>query len=320
VVQTYGSESPVIAQEEKKPRIETTPSTTPLKLSPTNNLAKSTTTPVKFSTTNNLSRSPTAFSPKSPTSYITLKTLPAPLTNTSALGGGQVIKLLTSSPPLTIPAQSMASTSVAGTQPTLILTAGSTPGSQHIIPSGTLNGLPMFTIVGTQTSTTQGPQQFVALSQSKLATSAQSVSTTLAGAVPVLFTPVHYPPNSLDGSSGAKSMATSLIATSVTGNNVVIMSSAVGVSHVSNSGANCVNSALKQKLASKIAYKLPKGQLLEAKSLHGLDKSVPNGLYPVTPPRTPPEQKSLSETQQSDAGSQTHEELDVCKKNCNLCL
>ncbi|XP_052789200.1 uncharacterized protein LOC128223821 isoform X2 [Mya arenaria] len=285
VVQHVDMDTAIITPEEKKQRLD---GNQPRPLaSPVQTMARS---------------SPAVTSPRSPQLLTTLKTMPTSV-STTAQRGAPVFTLLTSSPPRS------AQTSGGGTQSTLILAAGSKSPSQTILQRGMLNGLPMFQIVSNQTivsSSAQGQAQYVTLAQSQTKSELTSSSKmSLPSAVPVLFTPVQFSTavTSVVNTAGAKPITTSLLtsipSTYMPPNNFMVSSS------VSHSNIQKDHSVLKQKLKSKIEYRMPNGQFLDARHPHGADhRGVPNGLYPVTPPRTPPEQKSHSDEQRSETESQ----------------
>lgn len=221
----------------------------------------------------------------------------------------QMLTLLpTGSTSLSMPVGVMTShpvLSVSGTSnPQPIILAPSTGGTQTIIQNGTLNGLPMFQIVNNQNLAVSQPAQFVAIAQSpgrSLLTNTFQKSPPLLPqkGVPVLLTPVQLPTSVKTVAAGSQQqmmttptkLATS-IAAPVLGSQQVLVSSSL------HSTVQQQHSVLKQTLNTKHVIQPANGQVLESgKPTSREVTSVPNGLYPVTPPRTPEEQRSESGSQ-----------------------
>ena len=164
-------------------------------------------------------------------------------------------------------------------------------GSQ-IIPNGTLNGLPMFQIVNNQTLATSQPAQFVAIAQSQgrslLTNTPQSLLSPQKG-VPVLMHPVTVTGSPQLLMSTPTKLGTTSIAKPLFGNQPLLVSTTM------HSTAKQQHSVLKQTLNSKNVI-LGNNQVL-GKQTHKEISSVPNGLYPVTPPKTPEEPRSESGSQ-----------------------
>lgn len=212
----------------------------------------------------------------------------------------------TGSPPVAIPtsAHPMMPSSGPGNQ--ILLTSSVPTSGQTLIQNGTINGLPMFQIINNSTiASTQTAQFIIAQSQGRpILTPSSPRSTTILQpktvpgvhpGMPVLLTPM--PLSSVSGTqthvvNTQSSMQNSIL--SPVGNQVL-------------SATSPSQSTVQQHAVLKNSIAVPKmqlsnGQLIDVKPKEG---SVPNGLYPVTPPRTP-------EDQRSEAGSQDQgEEIEV---------
>ena len=191
----------------------------------------------------------------------------------------------------------------AGTTPSnpILLAPGGNTGSQTIIQNGTLNGLPMFQILSGPNGSTSQPQQLVAVGagqgQSLLQNSFPRTTTLLqSNRMPVLLSPVSMQPvsNNLVGSqtqsqlplsSAVISSATLMtsVASSIHGTRLVSLSNVLSGQQSSSD----VVSAIPQ---TKVY--LSNGQIVDSK-LIAKNGSLPNGLYPVTPPKTPENNGSL---------------------------
>lgn len=233
-----------------------------------------------------------------------------------------VITLLPSgSPTLSMPVGTVISP-VSGTgNPQPIILAPSTAGTQTVIQNGpptilqngTINGLPtMFQIVNSQNLATSQQAQFVAIAQSQgrslLTNSFQKTTSLLPPkGVPVLLAPVQLATSVQCTVSGSKQQ----VMTTPTKLNTSYASPIIGNQQfmVPTSMHSTIHqhNVLKQTLNNKNVIQLANGQVLESgKQTSKEVSSVPNGLYPVTPPRTPEEQRSESGSQQDTA-----EEMEV---------
>ncbi|XP_052220562.1 uncharacterized protein LOC127837471 isoform X2 [Dreissena polymorpha] len=228
-------------------------------------------------------------------------------------GQTQVITLVPTGSP-SVPAHSLIQSSMSGATP-IILAPTSSAGPQAIIHSGTFNGMPMFQIFNSPPNSSSQGAQFVAIAQSQgmpILTSASPKMTTILQpqkGMPVLLAPIQFSTAMQNASNTAnKSLVftstnlVSSIPTPVMGNqNIVFTTSA------SHSSPQKQQSVLKHTLTAGGAYRLPNGHVMDGRIVDG--KIVANGLYPVTPPRTPPEQKSVAEDQRSE--SETQSEIEV---------
>lgn len=228
----------------------------------------------------------------------------------------QMITLLpTGSPPMSIPAAGHPIMPAAGnpiipptgTGSQILLSPCTSSGSQTIIQNGTLNGLPVFQIFSNQSIASSQTAQFVAIAQSQgrpiLTNSSPSRTTNLMPqkGVPVLFTPVPLT-NVVTASIGSQTQVIASkpgvinsVTSSVLGNQTITIPSMV------QSTVQQQHSVLKNTLTQP-RMQLPNGTYIDLKLL---PKDVPNGMYPVTPPKTPEEQRS--ETGSQDMG----EEMEV---------
>lgn len=228
----------------------------------------------------------------------------------------QMITLLpTGSPPMSIPAAGHPIMPAAGnpiipptgTGSQILLSPCTSSGSQTIIQNGTLNGLPVFQIFSNQSIASSQTAQFVAIAQSQgrpiLTNSSPSRTTNLMPqkGVPVLFTPVPLT-NVVTASIGSQTQVIASkpgvinsVTSSVLGNQTITVPSMV------QSTVQQQHSVLKNTLTQP-RMQLPNGTYIDLKLL---PKDVPNGMYPVTPPKTPEEQRS--ETGSQDMG----EEMEV---------
>lgn len=236
----------------------------------------------------------------------------------------QMITLLpTGSPPMSIPAAGHPIIPAAGhpiipaaghpiipatgTGSQILLSPCTSSGSQTIIQNGTLNGLPVFQIFSNQSIASSQTAQFVAIAQSQgrpiLTNSSPSRTTSLMPqkGVPVLFTPVPLT-NVVTASIGSQTQVIASkpgvinsVTSSVLGNQTITVPSMV------QSTVQQQHSVLKNTLTQP-RMQLPNGTYIDLKLL---PKDVPNGMYPVTPPKTPEEQRS--ETGSQDMG----EEMEV---------
>lgn len=222
----------------------------------------------------------------------------------------RVIALMpTGSPPLSMPTTGHPIMPVSGTGNQLFLPQGATSGSQTIIPNGTL-----FQIFNNQSIASTQTAQFVAIAQSQggrpmVSAASPTKSTNLQPqGVPLLFTPMPLSTVVTNG-TGTQSVfshpgVVDSVTSSVTGKPVQTgVQSAVQQQH----------SVLKNTLTQP-RMQLPNGQYIDLK----LSKDVPNGMYPVTPPRTPEEQRS--ETGSQDAGEEMEVMLSIIHCLLILCL
>lgn len=207
----------------------------------------------------------------------------------------------TGSSPLSMPVGMVTAShpvfSVSGAgNPKQIILAPTTAGQPTIIH----NGLPMFQLVNSQSLATSQPAQFVAFAQShgrSLITSSPSLFSQKA--VPVLFQPVQLQTSvkSCVAGSPQQIMTTptkqgTSIATPVLGNQQLLVSTTM------HSAPKPQHSVLKQTLNNKPVIPIGNSQVLESNKQTSKEiSSVPNGLYPVTPPKTPEDQRSESGSQ-----------------------
>ena len=229
-----------------------------------------------------------------------------------------VIQILAGSPPLpggVRPIIASPNTSVSFPQ---IVSPSSSQHPKTIIQNGTLNGLPVFQIIP---NANFGQHQLVALGtqgQSLLPKTAILQSPPrLPGAppgMPVILTPVPMPTVVSSGSVTSPQNQVSLLTQSSPSSRVNLMNKNLP----SNQATSLTSVA--QQIATPIAAPIPlsvfnqsivpsqNGQMpvlnkilkspLEQNSQLLKPSHIPNGLYPVTPPRTPDDQAG------SDTGSQ----------------
>ncbi|XP_053380892.1 uncharacterized protein LOC123550294 isoform X2 [Mercenaria mercenaria] len=212
-----------------------------------------------------------------------------------------VITLLpTGSPPLSMPTAGHPIIPASGTGSQIFLSPGTSSGSQTIIQNGTLNGLPMFQIFNNQSIASSQTAQFVAIAQSQgrqvVTTSSQPGSTALLQpkGVPLLFTPM---PLSTVVTNNAGSQSQVLFSKPGVLDSVTSSMFGKPAQTVLQSAVQQQHSVLKNTLTQP-RMQLPNGQYIDLK----LPKDFPNGMYPVTPPRTPEEQRS--ETGSQDTGEE----------------
>ncbi|KAL4219441.1 Histone-lysine N-methyltransferase ehmt1 [Mactra antiquata] len=225
------------------------------------------------------------------------------LPNTSS--PAQMITLMQAgSPPIAIPTSPhpILPNTKASPGGQILLAPGVQTSGQTLIQNGTLNGLPMFQLINNSTiASTQTAQFILAQSPGRPILTSSSPSPTLlqANQVPVVpqGMPVLLAPMSIPSRNGTPSHVVNTLPnmrnavpvslTSSHGNQVLSMSSP------SHSAVQQQHSVIRNTL-NMPKMQTSNGQLIDVKPKEG---SVPNGLYPVTPPRTP-------EDQRSEAGSQ----------------
>ena len=230
----------------------------------------------------------------------------------------QMITLVpTAGPPLNVSKlhPTILQSPASGSPNSILLAQGSSPGAQTIIQNGTLNGLPMFQIVNGPNGASQKPQQLVAIGasqgQSLIQSSFPRTSTLLqANRMPLILAPVsmHTVVNSQGSSSSQVTMTpavissskvlTSVSSTSLLGTRLVPVSSVVSGHKLSETGLP-VSSEL-GSFSPQTKLFLSNGQLVDTKHV-SRNGSFPNGLYPVTPPKTP----------ETNSGQDTKDNIEV---------
>ncbi|XP_060566569.1 LOW QUALITY PROTEIN: histone-lysine N-methyltransferase EHMT1-like [Ruditapes philippinarum] len=206
-----------------------------------------------------------------------------------------VIALMpTGSPPLSMPTAGHPIIPASGTGSQLFLSPGAASGSQTIIPNGTL-----FQIFNNQSIASSQTAQFVAIAQSQgghpmvtAASPPKSTNLLQPKGVPLLFTPMPYSTVVANGTGCQPVFSHPGVFNSVTSS---VMGKPVPTGY--QSAVQQQHSVLKNTLIQP-RMQLPNGQYIDLK----LPKDVPNGMYPVTPPRTPEEQRS--ETGSQDTGEE----------------
>lgn len=235
--------------------------------------------------------------------------------------------ILTGSPPLSVPARPLIPTPISiSTSSPVTFTQLTSPNSKQqpktIIQNGTLNGMPVFQIISNGSFSpgqlvaigTQG-QQFIPGSLSK--TAILQSPPRLPGAapgMPVILTPVAVPTVVSSGVVTSLQNQVSLLARS-SGGSINIPNKSI-VSPINSSNLATTMNPVVQPIAAPIPLSVFSQSIIPSTQTSGhvpvlnhISKSsleqntlkptnIPNGLYPVTPPRTPDDQA------ESDTGSQ----------------